>query len=57
MKYASALLALGCLVTAVDAQWLEKVIPVSQHPLFGCYHVSAHKTYTAHYFYDGLGVV
>jgi len=47
MKYASVLLALGCLVTAVHPQWLETTIPLDSGsaPNALCYNTQNNKVY------------
>jgi YVTN family beta-propeller protein len=45
MKYASVLLAVGCLVTAAYPQWLETTIRVGQIPYALCYNTQGDKVY------------
>jgi YVTN family beta-propeller protein len=49
MKYASALLAAGCLVTAVHAQWLETTIQLDSgaNPEALCYNSANDRVYSA----------
>ena len=56
MKCAFVLLALGCLVTAVHAQWLETTInlPGSSYPFALCYNPENNKVYCANW---GSGTV
>jgi len=51
MKYASLLLALGCLVTAVNAQWLETTIQLDSGstPWALCYNPQDNKVYCANW--------
>ena len=49
MKYCFVLLAVGCLLSVVHAQWLETTIPLDSEagPLALCYNPTNNKVYCA----------
>jgi YVTN family beta-propeller protein len=59
MKYVCVLLALGCLVTAVRAQWLEATIPLDSAsvPWALCYNPQCNKVYCAASNIDKVAII
>jgi YVTN family beta-propeller protein len=57
MKYASVLLAVGCLLSAVHAQWLETTVPVGDYPTLLCYNSRENKVYCAYLEGDSVTVI
>jgi len=59
MKYASVLLAITCLLSAVKAQWLETTIqlPDSSEPIALCYNPLDNKVYCVNYGSDDVTVI
>jgi len=59
MKYASVLLAVGCLLSAVKAQWLETTIqlPSGSGPHALCYNPQNNKVYCANLDSDDVSVI
>jgi YVTN family beta-propeller protein len=57
MKYVCVLLGLGCLLSAVNAQWLETTIHVGAAPGDLCYGSQENKVYCANEDDDNVTVI